>query len=190
MKQKIKDLEKGFFVKYIIATLCLVSIFAISIAHSRYMDQKITDISKVYLSKISLQNAEIISNEIRSSLQSLNVIARVIGGTDEFSTEKISGILQVEARNSDFISLGVVLKDGELIFTPVLNNDRGRPETDGAAEEEQNGAKLLLSVDRNYINGIMDGYAGLPGSPSRMVNNETVNIYAVPFTGVKLPECW
>lgn len=177
----MKDLEKGFFVKYIIATICLVSIFAISIAHSRYMDQKITDISKGYLSKMSLQNAEIISSEIRTGLQSLNVIARLLGGTEEFTTEKINGILHSEAQNSDFISLGVVLKDGSLIFTPIDQRDRAGKEAAATAGEQQNGAKLLLSVDWNYINQIMKGDSDLSGSPARMFNNKTVNIHAVPI---------
>ena len=73
MKSKMKDLEKTFFVKFILATFCLVSIFAISIAHSKYMDQQIADISKVYLSKISLQNADIISSQISGNLQTLKV---------------------------------------------------------------------------------------------------------------------
>ncbi len=180
MKQKLKDLEKGFFVKYIIATLCLVSIFAISIAHSRYMDQKISDISKGYLSKISLQNAEIISSEIRTNLQTLNVIARVIGSGDDFSEEKIGGILQAEVQDSGFISLGVVLKDGGLIFTSIDNNGRDSAGTASPSGEELNGAKLLLSVDWNYIDQIMAGNVGVSGGPSRIVNEETVNIYAVP----------
>lgn len=181
MKHKLKGLEKGFFVKYIIATLCLISILAVSIAHSRYMDQKISDISKVYLSKISLQNAEIISNEIHTSLQTLNVIARMIGSADEFSTERISSILQAEAQNSDFISLGVVRKDGSLTFTPISNSNGNNSDISSPSGEAQNGARLLRSVDWTYINRTMAGYAGLSASPSRKVNNETVSIYAVPI---------
>jgi diguanylate cyclase (GGDEF)-like protein/PAS domain S-box-containing protein len=144
------------------------------------MDQKIIDISKVYLSRISFQNAEIISNEIRASLQSLNVIARMIGSTDEYTEEEISAVLQSEAKNSNFISLGVVLKDGGLVFTPVFSKNQGNAEAADTPGEEQNGSKLLLSVDWKYITKIMEGDTGLSGSPSRMVNNETVNIYAVP----------
>ncbi len=177
----MKDLKKGFFVKYFIATLCLFSIFAISIVHFRYMDQKITDISKVYLSRMSHQNAQIISNEIQARLQSLNIVARMIGSTDEFTEEGINGILQAEAHNSSFISLGVVMKEGGLVFTPIENKGQYTPETAGTSLNGQSGSKLLLSVDWKYINKIMKGDTGLSASPSRMVNNRTVSVYAVPI---------
>lgn len=161
MKSK-RDLEKGFYVKYMIATLCLIIIFAISIAHSQYMDQKITNISKGYLSKISAQNADIISSGIRTNLQSLNVIARMIGTEDEFNLEEITGILQTEAEDKGFLSLGIVLKDGGITFT-------------------SNGSKLLLNSDWNYIEKMIAGDTGLSGSPSRQINGETVSIYALPI---------
>jgi diguanylate cyclase (GGDEF)-like protein/PAS domain S-box-containing protein len=157
-----RDLEKGFYVKYMIATLCLIIIFAISIAHSQYMDQKITNISKGYLSKISAQNADIISSGIRTNLQSLNVIARMIGTEDEFNLEEITGILQTEAEDKGFLSLGIVLKDGGITFT-------------------SNGSKLLLNSDWNYIEKMIAGDTGLSGSPSRQINGETVSIYALPI---------
>ena len=49
LKLKFKDLEKGFYVKYVIATLCLIAIFVIAIAHAKYIDHKFSDISKTYL---------------------------------------------------------------------------------------------------------------------------------------------
>lgn len=181
MKSKIKDLEKGFFVKFIMATLCLVSIFAISIAHSRYMEQKITDISKVYLSKISLQNADIISSQISGNLQILKVIARMIGNEDESTLEEINRILQTEVQNSEFISMGVVLKEGSLTFTPISAESLDKLKLDSSFGEEPDGRKLLLAADWEYIQKTMSGYFGLSGSPSRIVNGETVNIYALPI---------
>jgi diguanylate cyclase (GGDEF)-like protein/PAS domain S-box-containing protein len=181
LKSKIKNLEKGFFVKYIIATLCLIAILTISIAHSKYMDQKIADISKVYLSKISLQNADIISNQIRTNLQTLNVIARVIGNGDDFTMEKIDGILKAEARDSDFISMGVVLKDGGVTFTPIAGDNSDKTGESAYYGMEQDGRKLLLNSDWEYISKTIAGNVGLSGSPSRIVNGETVNIYALPI---------
>ncbi len=181
MKSKMKDLEKGFFVKFIIATLCLVSIFAISIAHSRYMDQKITDISKVYLSKISLQNADIISSQISGNLQILKVIARMIGNEDEFTPEEINRILLTEVQNSEFISMGVVRKEGSLTFTPISVESLDKLKLASSLGEEPDGRKLLLAADWEYIQKTMSGYFGLSGSPSRLVNGETVNIYALPI---------
>lgn len=179
MERKMPDHEKGFFVKYMIATLCLISILAIFLGHFRYMDQKISDISKVYLSKISLQNAGIISNEIHTNLQTLNVIARMVGSSEGLSLEKINAMLQAEARSSSFISLGVVLNDGRLTFTPVSNGETGGKAAHSG--EEINGARLLLSVDWNDIDRIMSGKSEISGSPSRKVNDKTVNMHAVPI---------
>ncbi len=162
MESKGKDLEKGFYVKYMIATLCLIIIFAISIAHSQYMDQKITNISKGYLSKISAQNADIISSGIRTNLQSLDVIARMIGTADEFNLEEINDILQREAEDRGFLSLGIVLKDGGMTFT-------------------SDGSKLLFNSDWNDIDKIMEGDTVLPGSPSRQIDGEIVSIHALPI---------
>jgi len=181
LKSKMKNLEKGFFVKFIIATLCLVSIFVISIAHSRYMDQRITDISKVYLSKISLQNADIISSQISGNLQTLKVIARMIGNEEEFTMGEINRILQTEVQNSEFISMGVVLMDGGLTFTPISAESLDKLKLDSSFGEEPDGRKLLLAADWEYIQKTMSGYFGLSGSPSHIVNGETVNIYALPI---------
>ncbi|HVI41403.1 MAG TPA: cache domain-containing protein, partial [Anaerovoracaceae bacterium] len=181
MKTKIKDLERGFFAKYVIATLCLVSVFAISIAHSQYMDRKISDISKGYLSKISVQNAEIISSQVRGNLLTLNVIARMIGSNDEFTLEEINGILDSEIRSSEFISMGVVLRDGSIAFSPVLSENRDKKNPVLPSDADPDGRKLLLASDWEYIHKTMAGYAGLSGSPSRRVNGETVNIYALPI---------
>lgn len=181
MKSMKKDLEKGFFVKFIVATLCLISIFAITIAHSRYMDKQITDISKVYLSKISLQNADILSSQISGNLQTLKVIARMIGNENEFTIEEIDRILQTEMQSSQLISLGVVLKEGSITFTPISAENLDIPTLASSLGEEPDGRKLLLATDWEYIQKTMSGYVGLSGSPSRIVNGETVNIYALPI---------
>lgn len=181
MKSKRKDLEKGFYVKYMIATLCLIIIFAISIAHSQYMDQKITNISKGYLSKISAQNADIISSGIRTNLQSLNVIARMIGTEDEFNLEEIKGILQTEAEDRGFLSLGIVLKDGGIAFTSIGTDLRNQDNLKLTSVVVRDGSKLLLNSDWNYIDKIMAGDTDLSGSPSRQINGEIVSIYALPI---------
>lgn len=181
MKSKMKDHEKGFLVKFIIATLCLVSIFAISIAHSRYMDQKITDISTGYLSTISLQNAEIISSQLNGNLQILKVIARMIGNEDDFTIEEINRTLQTEVKNSEFISMGVVLKEGSLTFTPISAKSLDKLKLNSYFGEEPDGRKLLLAADWEYIQQTMSGRFDLSGSPSRIVNGETVNVYALPI---------
>lgn len=180
MKSEIRDPEKSYFVKFIIATLCLVLIFAVSIAHSRYMDQKISDISKTYLSKLAYQNAQIIYRQISNNLDSLNIMARMLGTQEDFTIENLSKILLTEARNHDFISLGVVLKDGGQTFTPIFPERKSAVDMN-FAEGGKEGSSLLLSVDWNYINEIMSGYAGQGGTPSRVVDGETVNFYAVPI---------
>ncbi len=119
LKMKIKNLEKGFYVKYVIATLCLISIFIVSIAHAQYMDQKISDISRTYLSKISVQNADILSGQINAKLQTINVMARMIGSQEELNIETIMPILETEGKSNEYISMGVVLKDGTQGFTPI-----------------------------------------------------------------------
>ena len=180
MKSKIRNLEKGFYVKYIIATLCLIAICAIAVAHSMYMDRKITDISKVYLSKISLQNAEIISNQIHTNLQILNVIARMIGSEEESNIEEFDRILRAEAASSNFISLGIVLKSGETVFTPILTNDPAATDAAIYTGMEQSGANLLLNSDWEDIRKMMEGNAGQSDCPSRQIDGRTVNVYALP----------
>lgn len=180
MKSKIHNLEKGVYVKYIIATLCLVAICAIAVAHSMYMDRKITDISKVYLSKISLQNAEIVSNQIHTNLQILDVIARMIGSEEESNIEEFDRILKAEAASSNFISLGIVLKSGETVFTPILTNDPAATDAAIYTGMEQNGANLLLNSDWEDIRKMMEGNTGQSDCPSRQIDGRTVNVYALP----------
>lgn len=170
MKKEYKDLDKGFYVKYILATLCLVFILAVSIVHSNYMEKKITDISKVYLSRITRQNADIFSSQIRANLQTVDVIARIISSKERFTQDEVNNILRAEAKNSNFISMGVVLVNGMIAFTPVSTGD-GDP-------SEQDGRRLLTAADWEYINKTMSGFSGLSGGPSRIINGEVVNIYA------------
>lgn len=180
MKAKIRNLEKGFYVKYIIATLCLIAICAIAVAHSMYMDRKITDISKMYLSKISLQNAEIVSKQIHTNLQVLNVVARMIGSEEEFNAGKIGRILEAEAQGSEFISMGVVLKSGEIVFTPIISDSPAASDAAIGTGIGQSGVKLLLNSDWEYIRKTMEGNAGRSGSPSRQIDGRTVNVYTLP----------
>lgn len=181
MKSSSKDLEKGFYAKYIIATVCLVFIFAVSIAHSNYMEKKITNVSKVYLSKITHQNADIVSSQIRTNLQSLDVIVRVIGNGEKFTLEEVNDLLQTESKNSNFISMGVVLVDGTIAFTP-LPSDYVRDMGIAADPDETrtpDGRELLTPADWEYINKTMSGFSGLSGGSSRIINGETVNIYSL-----------
>jgi PAS domain S-box/diguanylate cyclase (GGDEF) domain len=181
LKSGIKNLEKGFFVKYIIATLCLLSIFAISAVHSNYMDRKISDISTLYLSKLSQQNADILSSQIHSKLQTLNVIARMVGNDDDFEMGEISNVLESEVHNSDFISLGVVRKGGGFTFTQIAKEEADRLKLKPSHGEILDGKSLMLESDWDYINETMRGAVGLTGSPSRNVNGNMVNIYALPI---------
>ena len=180
MKSHSMDLGKGFYVKYILATICLVIIFAVAIAHSNYMEKKIANVSKVFLSKITNQNADIVSSQIRTNLQSLDVIARVIGSGEKFSLEEVNDLLQTESKNSNFISMGVVLVDGTIAFTPISSDyvsDAGTA-TDSAIVQAD-GRKLLTPADWEYINKTMSGFSGLSGGQSRIINGKTVNIYAL-----------
>jgi diguanylate cyclase (GGDEF)-like protein/PAS domain S-box-containing protein len=173
-------LGKGFYVKYIIATVCLVIVFAVAIAHSNYMEKKIANVSRVYLSKITSQNADIVSSQIRNNLQSLDIIARVIGSGEKFSLDEVNDLLQTESNNSNFISMGVVLVDGTIAFTPISSDyvsDAGTASDSAIAQTD--GRKLLTSADWEYINKTMSGFSGLSGGPSRIINGETVNIYAL-----------
>ena len=168
LKMKIKNLEKGFYVKYVIATLCLISIFIVSIAHAQYMDQKISDISRTYLSKISVQNADILSGQINAKLQTINVMARMIGSQEELNIETIMPILETESKSNEYISMGVVLKDGTQGFTPILIDGR-------------DGSVLLLPADWEYIQKTMEGHVGLDGGASRRVQGEMVSLYVRPI---------
>lgn len=148
------------------------------------MEKKITNVSKVYLSKITRQNADIVSNQIRTNLQSLDVIARVIGGGEQFTQDKAYKLLQMESKNNNFISMGVVLVDGTIAFTPIPSeygsDAKSSGETAGAAETPvPDGRKLLTPADWIYINKTMSGFSGLSGGPSRIINGDTVNIYAL-----------
>ena len=168
MNSRVRELEKGFLIKYILATLCLVLVFAVAFSHFEYMDREITDLSKTYLSKIADQNAEILSSEIQSSLQPMNVMARMIGNQDEINLDEVMQLLAVESRSSDLVSIGVVLSDGSFAFTPVF-------------DEEKDVGELLLPSDWEYIRKTMAGYVGLQGSPAHMINGRLVNLYARPI---------
>jgi len=163
-----KQLEKGILAKYIIATLCIVSIFAISIFHSRYIDHKISDISKAYLSKITIQSADIMNSQINSNFESLELLARMIGNLDDFQTDKILKAIQNESQNSKYIKMGVVLQDGTIAFITKENN----------IEYE---TQMQLANDWKYIQKVMRGGASFSGSNTRSINNQTANVYATPI---------
>lgn len=181
MKSNSKDNEAGFYVKHVIATICLILIVVASIAHSNYTEKKITNVSKVYLSNITSQNAEIVLSQIRANLQSLDIIARVIGGSEErFTQEEIYELLQSEAANSKFISMGVVPVLGKTVFTPISSDYSGISESIADADNAgaPDGSSLLKLEDWEYINKTIVGLSGQSGGPSRVINGETVNIYA------------
>lgn len=163
-----KDLGKDYRAKIFLATFCLILICAITIIHSRFMDQKISDISKVYLSKITIQNADIISSEIEGKLQTLDVLARMIGSRSTLDLDEIIGIIKSESLSNNVISMGVVLKDGRYAFTPA---------TIGGGKAEN----LLLPADWEYINKTIAGYANLSGGPSRTVDQKLMLVYARPI---------
>ncbi len=168
MNSKMKEPDRGFFVKHIIATLCLVLICAISIAHSKYMDQKISDISKTYLSKITVQNADMLSNQISGNLQALNILTRMIGVQKNLGKDQIMNIMNNEIKNGEFISLGVVFSDGSFVFTPVS--------VDG-----KDGSNLLMPVDWQCVYQTMEGDVSLTGSFARQVNGEMISIFVRPI---------
>lgn len=140
----------------------MIIVFSISIAHSNYMDQKVADISKGYLSKIAEQNADIVLRDIFANLQSLNDIAKMVNAQDELNFDEMKIALQKEAEDGGLLSLGVVLKDGRTVFSG-------------------DGTKLLLQTDWEYINKLMADEAVLSGNVSRKVNGEIVSIYARPI---------
>lgn len=148
------------------------------------MDKKTTNISRVYLSKITRQNADIVSSQIRTNLQCLDVIARVISSGERFALEEVDELLQAESKNSNIISMGVVLVDGTIAFTPIssdyVTDVKNTTSTADAAETPPpDGRTLLTPADWKYINKTMSGFSGLSGGPSRIINGETVNIYAL-----------
>jgi diguanylate cyclase (GGDEF)-like protein/PAS domain S-box-containing protein len=165
---RAKDLGMDYRAKIFLATFGLILIFAITIIHSRFMDQKISDISKGYLSKITVQNADIISSEIEGKLQTLDVLARMIGSRSVLNKDEIVGIIKNESLSDSVISMGVVLKDGSYAFTPA---------TIGGGKAED----LLLPADWEYIHKTISGYVNLSGAPSRTVDRKLMLVYARPI---------
>ena len=170
MRLVFKDLEKGFIAKYLISTLCLVLIFAVSFAHSQYINRKISDVSKNYLLKITTKNAEILSGQIRESIKSIYVLSNVLNNRPELSIKEMVEILERGGGSARFESIGVVLRDGSLGFTAYKNG-------------EGDGSKLLIPSDWEYIHQTMAGRTGddLNSSPPRMFNNEMLDLFIVPF---------
>lgn len=170
MRLVFKDLEKGFIAKYLISTLCLVLIFAVSFAHSQYINRKISDVSKNYLLKITTKNAEILSGQIRESIKSIYVLSNVLNNRPELSIKEMVEILERGGNSARFVSIGVVLRDGSLGFTAYKNG-------------EGDGSKLLIPSDWEYIHQTMAGRTGddLNSSPARMINNEMLDLFIVPF---------
>ena len=180
MKSRRKNSEKSYYLKYILATLGLVLILAVSIVHSNYTEKKMTDISKAYLSKITSQNADIFSSQMRANLQTVDVIARIISNREYATLDEINDILRTGAKNSSYVSMGVVLVEGTIAFTP-LPSDYTVPSglAYGSGEAEQpDGRRLLTGADWKYINKTMSGFSGLSGGQSRIVNGKKVHIYA------------
>lgn len=168
MTPKCRQLEKGIIAKYIFATLCLISIFAISIVHSRYMDLKVANISKNYLSRITIQSADIMNGQINSNLGSLEMLARLIGNLDDFQVAQIMEVIQDENQKSQYIKMGVVLQDGSIAFTTNEN-------------EIEYQSQIELSSDWKYIQKVMRGGASFTGSNTRKIDNKIANVYAVPI---------
>ena len=168
MTPKAGRLEKRMIAKYIIATVCLISIFAISILHSRYMDLKISDISKNYVSKITFQSADIVNNQINSNLESLELLARLIGNLDDFQLDQMIKVIRNESKNTKYIKMGVVLQDGTIAFV------EGENETEYLSQAQ-------LASDWKYIQKVMHGGASFAGSSTRKIDGQMANVYAVPI---------
>ncbi|MDF2653999.1 MAG: hypothetical protein K0R19_473 [Bacillota bacterium] len=167
MQSMLKDLEKDFLVKCFIATLCLFLIFAASAAHSQYMNRKISDMNKTYLLKMTTQNAELLSSQIRERIQPMQVLSRMMSNQQEFHLDKMVEVLEVEGKDVGFISVGVVLKDGSFGFTPLRDSSK-------------NGSDLLIPSDWEYLNKTMTGDQGSQTSPAREIDGQKIRLYARP----------
>lgn len=168
MRSMLKDLEQDFLVKCLIATLCLILIFAASAAHSQYMNRKISDVNKTYLLKMTTQNAELLSSQIRERIQPMQVLSRMMSAQQQFRLDEMVKILETEGSDLGFISIGVVLKDGTFGFTPLWDSLK-------------NGSDLLIPSDWEYLYKTMAGTQGSQISPAREIDGKKIRLYARPI---------
>lgn len=171
MEQKTKEMAKDIFIKCTIATLCLACIFAISIFHSKSMDQKISDLTKTYLLEISMQTSEAFENEIEGDFHALETLSRRVGSMEDLRADKIMEILRDESGNTSYEKLGFVSSNGNLTYV--------------CRDEEENNhtsyRRIINVSDREYFKKAMQGETNLSDKLYSKIDYEITNIYATPI---------
>ncbi len=155
--------EKGLYV--MIGLILILAIFA---AHVTYMEQKIVEISKSYLTKITAQCAMQVSSDMDNSLEMAHVLARVIGSSGSYDLNSSMELLEGERNRDSVLSMGVVLKDGSCRFTQLEG-------------EAVSGDSLLLLKDWDYINQVLMENPNPTPSVVRTKNNQQIFVYACPI---------
>ena len=170
MKPKTRKLAKGIIVRYAIATLCLITILAVSILHSKYTNENVSDVTKTYLSEISMQSAEMINRKISSDIRTLHVTARQIGSLGNFDVNKIRDILLNENLNNGFSNMGVMSLEGYFIVSTFT-------------EKTFENLNQLNVSDSEYFKNAISGITNISGTVLSKVDNEKINIFATPIYG-------
>jgi diguanylate cyclase (GGDEF)-like protein/PAS domain S-box-containing protein len=166
LKSEMQKIEKRIVVKCVIATLCVVLIFTLSIAQSKYMEQKINETSQSYLSVFSLQSASIINHQINEKFKDLDVLSHTIEKL-ELRSEEIAKII-TEQKNQDFLEYNIILKNGDLVM----------PEKTILNEEVR---ASILSANNSYIRNLFSGEAFAAADNSRKMGKDTIFVYGVPI---------
>ncbi|MEG1478437.1 MAG: hypothetical protein RSC20_02810, partial [Clostridiales bacterium] len=105
-KKSRKILILGF-AAVLMVLLILGAIFVLEAKSTLYNEKN------NYLEEISYKSAENIHEEITGNLSTIDAIASILGGHEDFSVEHALPLLKEEANKDLFIRMGIILPNGE-----------------------------------------------------------------------------
>lgn len=168
MKLKTKKNANGIFVKYTIATLCLILIITISIINSKYIDENVSDITKKYLSDISMQNVEVVNGQIEADFRTLEVISRLLGNLDCYDADNICETIKSDTLKFGFINIGIISTEGRIVFSTEV-------------EDIKEETRLINVSDREYFKKAMSGETNISENIISRISKKLINVYATPL---------
>ena len=151
LKLEIKVFGKGYYVKYIIATICLLLIFALSIAHFYYMQRIIEPAGKAYQSVIFAQNLNIIQVSVYLLVIILSITI-YISYIKNQRFKRLQRTLQIESIKDE--SYRMIMEQTDDIIFEYDTKDKTYFHTTNfkknfGYEPTKNG--LLGSIDYDYV---------------------------------------
>lgn len=152
-KKSRKILILGF-AAVLMVLLILGAIFVLEAKSTLYNEKN------NYLEEISYKSAENIHEEITGNLSTIDAIASILGGHEDFSVEHSLPLLKEEANKDLFIRMGIILPNGEAYTTDGLHFDLSQ---------------------RDYFKKAMINENVVSDTLNDVVNGNKINVFSAPI---------